>query len=140
MNAATALGISVPSDAAAYTAVFSRYLAESTSGAPAGGGGGAGARMTLEEFAKFVRDKLGASATKEDVLRALEALAEEGESHSPFVSLDALRGVCPTEELLSFVVSLYDEAARAAEGEGGEGDDARARFDYRMLASTLFAV
>ena len=145
MNAATALGISLPSDAAAVAPVFTRYVAEKST-QPESSSDGGGERMTLEQFAKFVRDKLGASATKEDVLRALEALAEEeggaaegtaADPRSQVVSLEAMRGVCQTEELLSFVLGVYDEARG---GAGGQGDGATVQLNYRMLASALFAV
>ena len=154
MNAATALGISLPSEAKVVTAVFAEYCAdEGRSDADERGEveeeeeeeeretDVASRRMTLAQFAKFVRQKLGASATKEDVLRALEALAEgEGAEKSPFVTVEAMRGVVGDEDGIGdFVVGVYEEAEITLEGASKEPGTIT-ELDYCRLASVLFAV
>ena len=150
LNAATALGISLPSDEAAVAAAFE--AAAAAEGA---------VRMDLPAFAKFVRLKLGASASKEDVLRALESLAEKDQSEGEAcVSTAAIRPVFGEDaDLANFVFELYGAregvvlptvsvtapAGAVAEAGAGAGADAAdgaasVALDYRKLASALFSV
>lgn len=150
LNAATALGISLPSDEAAVAAVFD--AAAAAEGA---------VRMDLPAFATFVRLKLGASASKEDVMRALESLAEKDQSEGEeCVSTKTIRPVFGDDvELANFVFELYGAregvvlprtspaaTAEVAEGAGADfGADAAEEevsvaLDYRKLALALFSV
>jgi hypothetical protein len=135
LNAATALGISLPSDQAAVSDAFA--AAAAAEGV---------VRMDLPAFAKFVRVKLGASASKADVVRALAALAEREAVNDTrtLISADAMRPVFgEDDELADFVVTLYDEktgASGAVATEGEDEDAASKTLDYREMASALFSI
>jgi hypothetical protein len=135
LNAATALGISLPSDQAAVSDAFA--AAAAAEGV---------VRMDLPAFAKFVRVKLGASASKADVVRALAALAEREAVNDTrtLISADAMRPVFgEDDELADFVVTLYDEktgVSGAVATEGEDEDAASKTLDYRDMASALFSI